>query len=75
MGRPNRAAARGQSGKENLLNPQPIQPQAGSHHIHDRIDRPHLVELHLFWRNPMHRPFRLGQLPKDRSTPLHHPIG
>jgi hypothetical protein len=36
-----------------------------SHHVGQGVERTHLVEVHVFGRLAVHRPFRLGQQPED----------
>jgi hypothetical protein len=45
--------------------PEIFQRGRRSHHVGQRVERPHLVEVHVFRRLAVHRPLRLGQQPED----------
>jgi hypothetical protein len=62
--------AGGGSGAHQLIHPQVQQSGADAHHIHQGIDRPHLVEVHRLRRLAMHHPLRLGQQGEHPEHPL-----
>ncbi len=70
MGGGHTAVAGGGSGAHQLIHTQVQQSGADAHHIHQGIDRPHLVEVHRLRRLAMHHPLRLGQQGEHPQHPL-----
>lgn len=64
------AVAQRQRADHHLLHAQPVQGQAAAHHIHDRIQRAHLVEMDLVHRGAVDLGLRLRDALEDSQAGL-----